>query len=496
MCALALLGAIAGSASVAYANGAYTHAHISQLAWRGLAPGPVHDLLQDPELQHACEAGSLFPDSGYGVSEPYGEFAHWEPFVIAYVADLRARFADDYSSSEARREIAFLLGVASHGMADQSYDTTLLARAFEVDGPEVPEYPVDQFADYFIVVDENVRFTVEPWAPYAVLSPLLERAEGTPISEARLTEAMELMQSLTRAQSSRLVADNLYWDAWEHYPFLGTHVYTEGAVGSLPWIATLVRDYWDVVWRRLHASDEPDEDLVIRTVPADGQENWPVSIAESESLGRIGVWFGYGVARDETTARLHLRAPDGTRVPVSYRTPYGTRESSLVFLVPDEPLAFATTYSIELEAGATTLAGRTSTRPFVSSFRTRCAETALDDCPPLPPPLVTGEVPMRPARPDAGPRRDAGEADDAGAPLDAGSMDPGDARVADGSVRTPSGDGGCRAAPGSRSAGLGAMLWLLAWIALRLGLRSERLSLRRESPAVEVRSRVAARDRL
>lgn len=451
--ALALVAALLAPAA-ARANGAYTHAHISQLAWRALPPGPVRDLLDAVELQRACEQGSLFPDSGYGVSEPYGEFAHWEPFVIAYIDDLRTRYGGDYTSDEARREIAFLLGVASHGMADQSYDTTLLARAFEVDGPEVEGFGVDQYADYFIVVDEDVRFVVEAWAPYSALSSLLERAEGTPISEARLTEAMELVESLTRAQSSPLVADNLYWDAWEHYPWLGTHVYNDVAVGSLPWIATLVGEYWQIIWRRLHDSDDPDEDLVMRTVPSDGQENWPISIADSESLGRIGIWFGYGVRRDDTTPRLHLRAPDGSEVPVSYRTPYGTRESSLVFLVPDAPLAYATTYSIEVEAGTTTLAGRTSTRAFLSSFRTRCDDAHLDDCPPLPPPLVTGEIPVRPSRRDAGPRTDAAT-DDAGAIDDAGSadgalVDVGASSMGDAATPARSTDeGGCTIAPGA-----------------------------------------------
>ncbi|MCC7538634.1 MAG: zinc dependent phospholipase C family protein [Deltaproteobacteria bacterium] len=320
--ALALVAALLAPAA-ARANGAYTHAHISQLAWRALPPGPVRDLLDAVELQRACEQGSLFPDSGYGVSEPYGEFAHWEPFVVAYIDDLRTRYGGDYTSDEARREIAFLLGVASHGMADQSYDTTLLARAFEVDGPEVEGFGVDQYADYFIVVDEDVRFVVEAWAPYSALSSLLERAEGTPISEARLTEAMELVESLTRAQSSPLVADNLYWDAWEHYPWLGTHVYNDVAVGSLPWIATLVGEYWQIIWRRLHDSDDPDEDLVVRTVPSDDRRTGP---SRSRTANRSGESAsGSDMACGATTRRRDCTCapPTGRKCPSRIARPTG-----------------------------------------------------------------------------------------------------------------------------------------------------------------------------
>lgn len=145
-----MLGALP---SVASANGAYTHAHISQLAVERLEAGALRDLLVDPAMPPYWQAGSLFPDSGDAVSDDHGELAHWERFLGAYIAWLRARFAGDYTSEDARRHVAFLMGIASHGMADQTYDTTLLARAFEVDGPESSEAPVDQYADYFIVID-------------------------------------------------------------------------------------------------------------------------------------------------------------------------------------------------------------------------------------------------------------------------------------------------------------------------------------------------------
>ena len=61
------------------------------------------------------------------------------------------------------------VGFSSHGMADQSYDTTILRRAFEVDGPEPDGFSIDQYADYFITIDEDVVFGIDGGGPFPEL---------------------------------------------------------------------------------------------------------------------------------------------------------------------------------------------------------------------------------------------------------------------------------------------------------------------------------------
>ncbi len=415
---LLVLASILAYTATASANGAYSHVHVSQLAVPMLPPGELRELLEDPALVPAYEAGSMFPDSGYAVSDDYGELAHWEPFLGAYIEHLRAKYAGDYSSMEARMQLAFLLGVASHGMADQSYDTTLLARAFEIDGPEPEGISVDQYADYFIVIDEDVVFTVDAWAPYGDLPAVIEDASGGHVvTEALLMDAMSRMEGVTRLQSDLRVVRGLYWTAWEHFPFLGTHIYDPEAVGSLPWLASLVAAYWQVVWRRLHATDDPNTDLVIRTVPEDGGVNWPVDRSESEAWGRVAIWFGYGVDRDTTTPLLTMRDASGAVVETRFETAYDGRDRNLIFLAPTATLAYDSEYTVEIGAGVATLSGEVTTEPTAFSFRTRCAPDRLEDCPPLDPPLVTGPIPMRPTPPDAGPPRDAGSDAGVSAPV-------------------------------------------------------------------------------
>lgn len=442
----ALAWLLSASAS---ANGAYTHVHISQLAHAQLPPGPLRDFLADPELIHAYEAGSLFPDSGYAVRDDYGELAHWEPFLEAYIQYLRRTYRGDYSSAEARRQVAFLLGIASHGMADQSYDTTLLARAFEVDGPEPRDLSVDQYADYFLSIDHRIVFTVEAWAPYPHLPSVIRDASGGhEVSEALLTTAMGRMESLTRLQSDLAFAIAFWETAWDNFPFLGTHVYNEAAVGSVPWLGGLVAAYWQVVWHRLHETDEPNRDLVIRTFPEDGAVNWPVDDGESVAWSRIALFFGYGVDREVARPLLTLRDAAGEPVEVALQTAYDGRERNLIFLVPRAPLDHDRNYTVEVAEGLATLGGERTSAPIAFSFRTRCADDRLDECPPLEPALVTGPRPMRPSRPRP----------DSGAPLDAGL---------DAGLSAPPGGGGCVAAPSLAGRAFIPLLVVAGFLGLR-----------------------------
>ncbi len=398
---------VLGGASRASANGAYSHVHITQLALAQLPPGELADLFADPEMVAAVEAGSMFPDSGYAASDPYGEIVHWEPFLHAYLEDLHARFAGDYSSREAKLRIAFMLGFAGHAFVDQVYDTTLLERAAEMGDREIPDLSYDQVADYFLTIDQGIRFTVDdPYAPYADLPAIIANGpDAHAVTEAVIRDGMSRMSSLTHVQSNPRLVQSWYLTAWEYGPFLGTHYYDARAVGSVPWMGGMLVDYWRVLAARAHETDVPSRDLLYRSVPADGATNWNVDLSDSHAWGRISLFFGYAVDRDALASAISLRGSDGVAVPTTLESAYGSVDCSLVHVVPSATLAYDTTYTLELAAGATTLFGEATDAPIAFSFRTRCAAERLSECPPLPDPLVVGPRPEH----DAGvPRLDAG----------------------------------------------------------------------------------------
>lgn len=413
--AAAALVSLLATPSVGEANGLYSHVHMSQLAIAHLPAGELRDLFDDPAFVIAYENGSMLPDSGYAAGDPYGEFAHWSEFRLAYIQYIKDNYGPDFDSAEARRHIGVLLGAASHGIADQSYDTTLLARALEIDG-EDPELSPDQYADYFIVIDDEVVFTVDADAPYASLSEVMTAASGREVAAATIMEGMDQAARVTRLQSDATLAGSLYWRAWETYPFLGTHVYNDAAPGSLPYMSRVIAEHWQVLWRRLHDTDDPDTDLVIHTLPEDGGVNFPVTVDEAGAYGRVGIWFGYPFDRDIVGEMPTMEDADGSPVEVSHHAAYNGRFRSFLQLEPTAPLAYDTEYVVTVPAGVPTLDGRTSTAPYSFSFRTQCAPDALDDCPAYEP-LVTGEVPMRGSggtdagMPDAGPPDAGAETD-------------------------------------------------------------------------------------
>lgn len=437
-----------GLARPAWANGAYSHIHISQLAVQELPPGPLLDLLSDPALVPIYEAGSMFPDSGYAASDEYGETAHWAPFHNGYVRWLREHHGDAMDSPAAREHAAFLLGVMSHGLADQIYDTTLLERAFELDGPG----EADMLADYFIVVDNNVLIYTEAWAPYPELVEIFDSSVGYGVSEATLQRGMDLMELVLGFQ--RAAARPSYLETWQQFPWLGTHIYNPAAAGSLPHLATLVAAHWQAVYERLQGGASMDEHLLVASIPPDGGVNFPVDDSDGDPYRRVGLVLGYSVRRSQVAPLLRLLDASGDPVPVRLRTAYGGEIRNFLMLEPVGTLDYDSEYRVELAPGVENLDGEVSTVAYELRFRTRCAPEQLEACPPLPPPLVAAEIPLEvPPEPDP-PGEDAGVSDvgvaDAGASdggaLDAGATDggPGDAGGLDPRPDTgpPAGDGG------------------------------------------------------
>jgi MYXO-CTERM domain-containing protein len=447
--------------ATAGANGALSHVHISQLAYQSLPEGEVKALLDDPQNQLAYEAGSAFPDSGYAASAAYGEYAHWAPFYDDYIDWLRATYGDDFSSAEAQAQIAFLLGATSHGMADQTYDLTLLAREFEIDGSDSSPLSFDQYADYFIVVDDGVTIDIDPSvAPYAILPGIMNMGllGDDATSEDQLRHGMTIIDNVINVQGGYLARIS-YDTAWETFPFLGTHIYDPKARGSLPWLGDTVAAYWPVLLRRIHGTDDIDQDLVIRTIPEDGEENFPVSTADGAAYARMGLIFGYGILTDDVTSHVTLRKasePEGEPIPLAFGTPYGKPDCQFVFFWSEEPLEYHTTYLVELSPGVAPMhGGAATTETFSYTFTTRCDDDHLDECPPLEE-LVVGMKPTHPT-PDAGADVDAG--------VDAGAGDAGGG-AGGGGGSTSSSSGGC-AIGGEGGASLSAGMLALALVLAR-----------------------------
>lgn len=435
--ALAVSLVLVSSPSVR-ANGIVSHMHISDLAVGRLPPGELRDLLTDPELIAVYRAGSVFPDSGYAASDPYGEICHWEPFTTAYVRWIRARFGDDLSSPEARMHVAFLMGQASHGLADQVFDSLFMARTTQLDGDSSN---LDTAAEAWLVVEHDPMNQIEAVFDTAAMADVFsdypELLDGHDPSAAVFESGR---QTITRAIGAIYAFGFAWYDMyWVEMPWAATHYYeADNVPGSLPHVATFVAEYWEVLWERVHGRDTLGESLV-GTWPEDGAVNFETDRDRIES--RSMIVFGHGLDRSTFEGNVRLLDTDGATVPAEVRFIYGSAFANAILVRPNDDLAFDTEYTVEVGTGVRDIDGRAIPEPVTFSYRTRCAPESLGDCPPLPEDWVRPENPMPPPR-DAGTRtrRDAG----ADASTDAGLADEEDA----GSSST--GGGGCSAsgAPG------------------------------------------------
>lgn len=73
--------------------------------------------------QESLQAGVVFPDWGYGClsMDDEAEEAHWTPFLEQGIEYLRTRYQPPFQEPAAQRLVAFLLGIASHQVADEQW---------------------------------------------------------------------------------------------------------------------------------------------------------------------------------------------------------------------------------------------------------------------------------------------------------------------------------------------------------------------------------------
>ena len=107
--------------AVALASGQFTHVWMTRHALDHLPEGELKELLTSPEVTEVLINGTMFPDGGYAVNDDYGEIAHWEPIQNSYRDWIAEEYQTPYTK-EAQQHIAFMMGMAAHGMADQVFD--------------------------------------------------------------------------------------------------------------------------------------------------------------------------------------------------------------------------------------------------------------------------------------------------------------------------------------------------------------------------------------
>jgi hypothetical protein len=453
--------------SSARANGQSTHIWISEDALTHLPEGPLAEFLAREELRTMLKNGTMFPDGGYPIDDPYAEIAHWEPFQSSYLSWIGANYELPLSD-EGSEHLAFMLGMSSHGMADQVFDSLYGERVKIYDGA---------FGDFDTASDLIMMSNFEPmmapgdWVPYAVFDSLYDE-HGHDVDPAKMMQGQNLLRIAVNSVAIFSQMPDTVAEAALPFPWGGVHLLDEDVSGAPPCEGEVVARYWRVLWAVAHGQPLPGP--VLTTMPPDGAANHPIDSSSIESW--VTVVFSRGLEDAPLSAdSFHVEAEGGGTIPVVLWHYYG-QDAHVVHLRPQQDFEPGTIYTVTVDPGVQTIHGEALDG---YQFRFSTGDQGPD-------PIVPEWPPDHDPWPEPGDGDgDPGDGDGDGDPGD-GDGDPsgdesaessGAASDESSSEGPAAGDeaAGCScAAPGSGSGGAAATLGLLGLFGL--GLRTTRRS--------------------
>lgn len=377
--AAALLVVLGAGATPAAANGVNTHTWISFDAIDRLPEGELKQILSRPELRSMIINGSIFPDGGYAIRDNYGEMAHWEPFVTAYIEWMRATYGDRFDRGEAAQHLAFLMGVASHGMGDETFDSMFMKAARVYDAANWSEDLLDSFdtaTDVMLVANTGSVFTdVSPWVPAEVVAQIFQERLGYTVSVDTLMQAQDAMHTIVLAYGARNGMDPAMVTRYSNqYPWAAAHLMDEHEAGSPPCEGEVVSAYMLSVWDRLYGASTV-QNQIIATYPSAGSDGHVTDRTRVES--QVIVWFGHGVHATGLADKFRVSDSTGHVYAIDVHA-WGGDGTNAVRLLPMEDWAANQTFTVEVLPGVSTLDGITFDQPWSFQFSTRPASGPLD----------------------------------------------------------------------------------------------------------------------
>lgn len=370
-------------AAAAFANGQTTHLLITEEAIAHVPDGELRELLDRPELRVMLLNGTMFPDGGYAVDDDYGEMAHWEPFQDRYLAYVRDTFGPPPYDGEAAEHVAFLLGLASHGMADQTFDAMYMARSRVYDASaDWSHGSMDTATDVWCAHEQGGREPPEDWVPYDVLVSLYADA-GYTVDAELLADAQSLLRIAIWYVAEAGANEATAAEYAAQFPWATAHLFDPAVPGSPPTQAEVVAAYWQVLWARLGGEWRLDDTPLLATFPAHGAVGHPTDATSIEA--QVSVVFARGLADDTVTAeRFVITDGDGRAYATTPDVYYG-RSSHVVNLAPGEDWAAEQDFTVAID-GVGAFDGDTLTTPATFTFSTRApaADPPPDEAPPTP----------------------------------------------------------------------------------------------------------------
>ena len=348
--------------TAATANGNESHLWVTLWARDALPEGELRSMLEqhDQPLQN----GANFPDGGYAVDDGYGEIAHWEPFQSAYL-DWIVEHHEPPWSDEAGEHIAFLMGMASHGLSDQTYDCAYLPRSDVYDaGSPGTSIGRDGATDVALVGGAGCADPPSGWVPDELMAELMLSHAGHEVAPDTISDGNTLVLFSMHIICGAADDEDLLAEYTAAYPWAGEHQMDPDEPGNPPNTAPVVAAYWEALWAQLHGEDPLAEPLIGQYPPADAG-GWP---AETDAIDAM---VSFVLARGIDTGTLGsdtvtVTDADGRAVPIELHTCYG---SHVLGVKPTEGWTADSVHTVAVWPGLRTWDGQ-DIEPFEFVFDT------------------------------------------------------------------------------------------------------------------------------
>ena len=339
----------------ALANGQSTHIWITLHALEHLPEGELKDLLTDPALEPILINGAMFPDGGYPLGDDYAEIAHWEPFQNRYRDWIRTQYGAPWTD-EGEQHVAFLMGMASHGMADQTFDALFYERGLQHD--HASDFGTNSFDTSTDVVWMSMVGPMEypqDWVPYDTFVQLYAEV-GHSVSADTLATGQNLLRvAVLWVGNTSQIPDEVDRYAAQ-FPWMNSHLDDPEVSGNPPCEGRVLAEYWQSVWRRLNGDMAFDPEI-IATFP-EGGYGLDTDPAKVES--RISLVFSQAMRRDSLADdKVVVTDPSGSVIPTTNWLYYGDN-SHVLHLASAGGWAADTAYTVTVGPGLMSIDGNTT----------------------------------------------------------------------------------------------------------------------------------------
>jgi hypothetical protein len=358
----------------ALANGQTTHLWITHEAIEELPAGELRSFLEKPAHRAALDNGTMFPDGGYATGHGYGEVAHWEPFQDR-VRDWILEEFDDPMDPSAGDAVAFYLGLASHGMADQVFDALYMERSKQIDAAHgwASGESLDTSSDIVWASITGRQIPPDPWYPSAMVA-LFESA-GVAVDEETISTGQ------TRLKLAVDLVGNLGTDPegvkqhTEHFPWGCANLDNPSTPGAPYSEAKIVADYWLALWADLQG-EAPELDL-LTTFPKEGGRAHHQLASEVES--RLSLVFNRSLLKTDVENLIYSLSGDA-ELPDLEPWLFYRDNSHVVHLIPDTDWSKDSDYTLQLSPGLVATDGRELTQEATVHFSTKPLLTPAAGC--------------------------------------------------------------------------------------------------------------------